>query len=98
MIKEFKNTLHLKLEKEEKEESKKYSDVETLCYIYDFYPVSDNYCISNYMMAIDFSYNGGSDYFRITFEELEKIKKGKMVILKKLDKKYVNEFILNEEK
>ena len=97
MIKEFKNTLHLKLEKEEKKEVKKYSDVEALCYLYDFYPVSDNYCISNYMMAIDFSYNGGSNYFSITFQELEDFKSGKMIILKKLGKRYINKFILNDE-
>ena len=96
MIKEFNNTLHIKLDKEEIEEVKKnnYNEIETLCYLYNFSPISDEYCISNFDMAIDFEYNGGYNYYSISFNDLHKLKKGKMIIIRKLPKRYIKEYIL----
>ncbi len=94
MIKVFKNNnLHIKFEKDDSGNEA----IEKLFLNYDLVPVSDEYCISNFAMAADWSYNGGWNYYRITSLDLVALEEGKTVILKPLDEEYINEYILNEE-
>lgn len=93
-VKQYKNgNLHLKLEKDDPG----IGIIEKLYYNDDMYPVSDEYCISNFAMAADWAYNGGSDYFRITSYDLQELEEGKTIILHPLDADYVQEYILNNE-
>ncbi|MGN1342050.1 MAG: hypothetical protein ACI4VL_02320 [Bacilli bacterium] len=93
MLKEYKNgNLHIKLENDDTG----ISVIEKLYYNYDLYPVNDEYCISNYMTASDYCYNGGSNYYRITGYDLLKLEEGKTIILYPLDDDYINEYILND--
>lgn len=62
----------------------------------DLYPVGEEYCISNYATALDWCYNGGSNYYRITSYNLEDLKNNKTIILKPHDDEYVKEFIIPE--
>jgi hypothetical protein len=56
MLKVFKNgNLHIKLEKDDPG----LDIIEKLFFNYDLCPVCDEYCLSNYAMAADWSYNGG---------------------------------------
>lgn len=99
MIKVFKNNnLHIKFEKEEIEAIKngKMSDLEIFMYNYDFAPVGEEYCISNYDMAVDVSYNGGWNYYRLIYSKLYELCTGKMIVLKPHTKKYYNEFLKKE--
>lgn len=96
MIKQFSKSIHLKLSKEELEENKNLSDVETLCFLFDINPIGESYCISNYEMAFDIEYNGGFNYYRVTFRDLAKLKQGKLVILYELPQKYIEEVIWEE--
>lgn len=96
MIKKYKNgNLHIKMDGCDSID--KLSDVEILCYNYDLTPVGDEYCISNYETACDFSWNGGYSYYRITHSQVNNFIKGETIILKKLPKKYIKEYILNSE-
>ena len=92
MLKEFKRTMHIKLNNEEMKEYKKKEGIEILCYCFDFYPAGNDYCISNFEMALNFGYNGGCDYYSVTLRQLEDLKNGKMIILHKLPQKYANEY------
>ena len=94
MLKEFKNgNLHIKLEKDDTG----LDVIEKLYFNYDLVPESDNYCISNYAMASDWSYNGGYNYYRITSYDLVDLESGKTVILYPLKRDYVQEYILNDK-
>lgn len=94
MLKEFKKgTIHIKLEKEDKG----LSVIEKLYYNYDMFPVGEEYCISNYATAIDWSYNGGYNYYRITSYDLQRLEEGKTIILYPLPQDYINEYLLEEE-
>ena len=93
MIKQFKNgNIHLKLEKDDSG----LDVIEKLYFNYDMYPVGDEYCISNDMTAADWSYNGGSHYFRIMGCELFELDEGKTIILKPLPNEYIEEYLLTE--
>jgi hypothetical protein len=94
MLKVFKNNnIHIKLEKDDIG----IGAIEKLYYNYDMYPVRDDYCIGNFAMAADWSYNGGWNYYTITSIDLVALEEGKTVILYPLDEEYINEYILNEE-
>lgn len=94
MLKEYKNgNLHIKLEKNDTG----LSVIEKLYLNYDLCPETDEYCISNYATASDWSYNGGYNYYRITSCDLLELEKGKTVILYPLDEDYINEYILSED-
>ena len=95
MLKEFKNgNIHIKLEKDDTG----VGVIEKLYYNYDLAPETDEYCISNYAMASDWSYNGGYNYYTITSYDLAKLEEGKTVILTPItDTEYINEYILKED-
>ena len=94
MLKEFKNgNLHLKLESDDTG----IDVIEKLYFNYELVPESDEYCISNYATASDWSYNGGYNYYRITSYDLIALESGKTVILQPLKWDYVEEYILNDE-
>lgn len=96
MITVFKNNnLHIKLDTDELEDIKKgkLSDIEVIFYNYDFTPVGEEYCISNYDMAIDVAYNGGWNYYRFPYSKIEDLKQGKMIILYPHTQKYYNEYL-----
>lgn len=94
MLKEFKNgNLHIKLEKDDTG----LDVIEKLYFNYDLVPESDNYCLSNYAMASDWSYNGGYNYYRITSYDLVDLESSKTVILYPLKWDYVQEYILNDK-
>ena len=94
MLKEFKNgNLHIKLEKDDAG----LDVIEKLYFNYDLVPESDNYCISNYAMASDWSYNGGYNYYRIASYDLVDLESGKTVILYPLKWDYVQKYILNDK-
>lgn len=94
MLKEFKNgNIHIKFNSDELE----YDVFETLYEGYDIYPVTNPYSISNFAMASDFSYNGGSAYYRITSYDLDNLKAGKTVILQPLSEDYIKENQLDDE-
>ena len=94
MLKEFKNgNIHIKLEKDDTG----LEVIEKLYFNYDLYAVGDEYCISNFDVASDWCYNGGSAYYRIAGHQLMDLEDGKTVILKPLPWDYVEEYLLNEE-
>ena len=94
MLKEFKNgNIHIKLEKDDTG----LDIIEKLYINYDLYPVSEEYCISNFATAADWCYNGGSAYYRITSYDLIALEENKTVILHPLNWDYIEEYILNEE-
>lgn len=89
-VTQFKNgNLHIRREKGDAG----VDGIELLYFNADLYPVGEEYCISNYATAMDWSYNGGSDYYRITSYDLEDLENFKTIILKPLDDEYVKEFI-----
>ena len=93
MIKHFKNgNIHIRIEKNDVG----IDVVEKLYYNYVLYPVGDEYCISNYMSAQDWCYNGGMDYYCITSRDLYFLELGKTIILYPHDEAYINEYFLEE--
>lgn len=81
MLKQFKNgNIHIKFDGDETG----FDVIEKLYFNYDMWPVGDEYCISNDMTAADWSYNGGSHYFRIMGCELVDLEEGRTIILKPL--------------
>lgn len=94
MLKEYKNgNIHIRLEKDDTG----LDVIEKLYFNYDMYPVGGEYCISNDCTACDWSYNGGSAYFRINGYQLFDLEEGKTIILQPLPWDYVEEYLLSEE-
>lgn len=88
MIKQFKNNnLHIKFDSYDEG----IGVVEKLYLNYDLCPICDEYCISNFAMASDWSYNGGYNFYTITSYDFDDLESGKTVILKPLSKKYMEE-------
>lgn len=93
IIKQFKNgNLHIKREVDDAG----LDGIELLYYNADMHPVSEEYCISNYATASDWEYNGGYDYYRVTSYNLIDLEDFRTAILKRLDDKYVQEYIIPE--
>lgn len=91
MLKEFKNgNLHINIRDEEASPS----IIETIYNCFDLLPVNDIYNIGNDCIAIDFSYNGGYNYYSITTYDFKKLKDNKTIILYPLDNQYINKNIL----
>lgn len=98
-VKIFKNNnLHIKLSKNDLEEFKKsnLSDIEFIFYNLDFCPIGEEYCISNYEMAVDVAFNGGWNFYRFNYSFIDELLNGKTVILKPHTKQYYNEFLKKE--
>lgn len=98
-IKTFKNNnLHIKFNKEDIKDFEKsnLSEFEFIFYNLDLCPIGEEYCISNYNMAIDVSYDGGWNFYRFNYNCIEKLFDCKMVILKPHSEKYYNEFLKEE--
>lgn len=95
-IKIFKNNnLHIKLSKNDLEEFKKsnLSDIEFIFYNLDFCPIGEEYCVSNFDMAVDIAYNGGFNFYRFNYSFIDKLLSGQLLILKPLSKKYIEDFL-----
>lgn len=98
MLKEFKNgNLHLKLEKETITDVKTFGSL--ILYLYnefDFFPIGEEYNISNYDIGINLCYNGCYSYYSINGYHLRKLQAGKTIILYPLEESYINEVLENE--
>ena len=98
-IKIFKNNnLHINFSKNDIEEFKnsKLSDIEYIFYNLDFIPIGEEYCISNYEMAVDIAYNGGWNFYRFNYNYIKELLNCKTIILKPHTKKYYNEHLKKE--
>lgn len=95
-IKQFRNNnLHIKFNKTDINEYKNshLSDIEYIFYNLDFSPVGEQYCISNYEMAVDVAYNGGYNFYRFNFSNIDKLLNCKQIILKPHTQTYYNKFL-----
>lgn len=93
-FKEFKNgNLHLHVSNHEEEK---------VTYLYicenmDMYPVSEEYCISNYATAIILCYNGGYRYYELNSNHLKKLQRGYTVVLYPLEFEEIKDYPLIDE-
>lgn len=89
------NNLHLKLTKQDIKEYKKssFSKIEYIFYKFDLMPIGDEYCISNYDMAVDISFNGGYKFYKFCYSFINELFNNKTIILKPHTQKYYNEFL-----
>lgn len=92
------NNLHLKLNNADIKEFKesKLSEIEYIFYTFNFVPIGEEYCISNYEMAVDIAFNGGWNFYRFNYSFINELLNGKTVILKPHTNKYYNEFLKKE--
>ena len=92
MVKIFNNNnLHIKTE--QKSVGLFAHAFEKICTECDFMPIGEQYCVGNFDMAIDVMWNGGTNYYRLLFSEIEKYNNGETIILKSHSKKYIKELL-----
>lgn len=100
MLKKFRNTIHIKLDREEIKEIREKSQEQPTPFItvfeymtndvdYDIIPMGDFYYLSNYCIGYDCLVNGGEYAISINSYQVDKLLSGKTVIFKQFDYKYI---------
>ena len=94
MLKQFENgELYIKIEVSDKGED----ILEKLYLNYNLYFIEDFYINSNGLNALDFNYNGTSNYYTMTVDELDKLEIGEGLTLKPIEGEHLNYLIELEE-